>query len=58
MEETKLVDLGLGPTEQGAINIAEKGWEIQDQPTLGGVLLVGKEEGVTSCREVLTHLLW
>ena len=49
VEETKLVDLDLGPTEQGAIHFVEKGWEVQDEPAVRGVFLIVEEEGVTGC---------
>ena len=48
VKETKLVDLALGPREQSAINVMENSLEVQDEPTLRGVLLVGKEEGVAN----------
>ena len=49
VEETKLVGLVLGPPEQGAIHILEKGWEVQDELAVRGVFLVVEEKGVTGC---------
>ena len=48
VEETKLVDLALGPREQSAIDVMKNSLEVQDEPTLGGVSFVGKEEGMAN----------
>ena len=48
VEETKLVGLVLGPPEQGAIHIMEKGWEVQDEPAVRGVFLAPLSHGTSN----------